>query len=221
MNDAGLPTAFNRPFREAVCVDTRAAYGLAAERIYSPENGWGALLFGIAVFLNLDRRFSARFVEGGPLRHVQTMRGPELRAGDQLRVRWKKVGFDLSPPGDVLRPSDVLVEMAQMNMSPQMSLSLDASPLLTWVIAHSGNAADGLLTIHLAAPHLSKDGRKVVAWRESVGIYDVRRPGVDFPDLEPPGLPEPSELPPMEIDFRPDAPSALDDEVEDTAQDVE
>lgn len=207
-----LPPILDRAFRDAVRHDTRASYGLAADRIYSPGDGWGPLMFALAVYYNLDRRFRTRYLGASPVRFAATMRGSELRGAD-IRIRWKKTGARLAAPGDVDRPSDVLFELAALNMASQPSL-LDQPTLSNWVIAHSGNPSDGLLTVHLAAPRLAGNGR-VVAWHESVAVFDARRPHLDFPDLEAPGLPEPMDLPELEIDFLPDAPENNIDEAAD------
>lgn len=214
MNASPLPSVFDRPFRDVVRQDARAAYGLAADRIYSPADGWGPLMFGLAIYFNLDRRFRARFLDGLPLRYTSTMRGPELRGAD-VRARWKKTGNRLSAPGEIAQPSDVLIELAALNMAVQPGL-LDQPDLTNWVIAHSGNPGDGLLTIHLAAPRLAGNGR-IVGWHESVAIFDARRPHLDLPDLEAPGLPEPIDMPELEIDFRLDAPRVIDGTADDEA----
>jgi hypothetical protein len=208
MDDASLPQVFDRLFRDAVRQDARAAYGLAADRIYSPSDGWGPLMFGLAIYFNLDQRFQARYLDGSPLRYVTSNQGPELRSAD-VRTRWKKTGSRLGAPGEVSRPSDVLIELAALNMAVQPGL-LDQPESTNWVIAHSGNPADGLLTVHLAAPRLAGNGR-IVGWHESVAIFDARRPHLDLPDIEAPGLPEPIDLPDLEIGFRPDAPQVIDE----------
>ncbi len=205
MADTTLPQAFDRAFRDALRQDTSAAYGLAADRIYSPENGWGALMYGLAIYFNLDHRLRARYENGSPMRYATTMQGSELRTTD-LRVRWKKTGARLTGPGEIHRPSDVLIELANENMAVQPTL-LDQPTLSNWVIAHSGNPSDGLLTIHLAAPRIA--GTRYIGWHQSVAIFDARRPQLDFPDLEAPGLPESMELPDLLIGFRSDAPAAL------------
>jgi hypothetical protein len=63
--------------------------------------------------------------------------------------------------------------------------------------------------MHVAAPRIAGNGR-VIGWSESVAIYDARRPHLDLPDLEAPGLPEPMDLPDLGLDFRKDAPASLD-----------
>src|SRR6185503_915261 len=134
----------------------------------------------------------------------------ELRAGSN-RVFWRKSGSRLAPPAAVDNPPERLIEMAMLNMAPQLSLGFDRPTHSNWVIAHSGNASDGLLTIHLAAPRLGADGSRVIGWLESVAIFDARRPSIDFPDSEAPGLPEATDLPDLELRFRPDAPADLDE----------
>jgi hypothetical protein len=210
MTTSALPSAFDRRFRDGVRYDTRAAYKLASERIWSPSDGFGPLLFGFAVYLNLDRRFSSRFAptSQASLKHTPTMRGPELR-GYGLRLRWNKTGSAIGQPDAVERPTSTLIEMAQLNMVPQLSMGLDEVPPVNWVLAHTGNAQDGLLAVHLAAPQLSRDGRSVVGWRECVPIFDVRRPDLDFPDLDTAGLPESVDLGELQIEYLAGVPASL------------
>jgi hypothetical protein len=210
MDVTPLPPAFDRSFRDAARQDLAAAYGLSAERLFSPSDGWGAMMFGLGVFYNVDRRFRERYRDHDLIRHVQTMRGPELRVSD-LRVIWRKTGSRLAPPDAVDRPSDRLIDMAMLNMAPQLSLGFERPVLTNWVIAHSGSPTDGLLTAHLAAPRIATDGRRIVAWIESVAIFDARRPGLDFPEMEAPGLPEAVDLPELDLEFRTDAPERIDE----------
>ena len=203
-----LPEEFNRAFRDAIRQDCRGAYQLAADRIWSPSDGWGPMMFGIAVYFNLDRRFQARFLAETGFRYVLGRRRPELQTAN-LRVSWNKTGAAVGSPGPIERPSGVLLELAIDNLLAQTTLFGASSPV-SWVIAHAGNAEDGLGSIHLAAPQYARNGR-VVGWQESVAIFDARRPELDLPDLAAPGLPEASPLVDFDISFRTDAPAAAPD----------
>ena len=205
-----LPARFDRDFRDALRAEAREAYALVGTHYYRPDHGADALIFGLMIFKNLDRRFAARFTNGSAFAYTPTIRGPELRDGT-LRVRWKKVGDSHSAPDDVERPSDVMIEMAEANLSPQLSLGLDAEPLRNWVIAHAGTPRDGLLTMHLAAPEMASNGKRVVAWRESIAIYSALDPAADFPEIAAPALPEAVELPELEVTFLPDEADAAAD----------
>jgi hypothetical protein len=212
MDDAlspSLPNDFDLSFRDAIRQDCRAAYGLAADRIYSPQDGWGAMMFGIAVYFNLDRRFQARFLGESRFRYVLGRRRPELQTGD-LRVSWNKTGAAVGAPGIIERPSGVLLELASENLMAQSTLFGAPDPV-SWVIAHAGTAENGLASIHLAAPQFARNGR-VVGWQESIAIFDARRPDLDFPDLAAPGLPEPAPLVEFGLAFRPDAPAVAPEE---------
>jgi hypothetical protein len=199
-----LPAIFDRAFRDAVRQDCRAAYQLSADRIFSPADGWGSMLFGVAIYFNLDARFRARFLEAAALRYVTGAKGPELRAADQ-RVRWNKTGSGIGAPSAMERPSGVMLELAEQNSAAQMSM-FETRGFINWVIAHAGNATDGLLSIHIAAPQLARNGL-VVGWLESIAIFDARHPDHDLPDVAAPGLPESVELLELELAFKADAPS--------------
>ncbi len=197
-----LPALFDSEFRDLVRVELSNAYELVGERYYNPGDGADALIFGLMVFKNIDRRFAARLGEGQPLKYVATMRGPELRGGG-LRVRWNKVGKALGWTDEVEHPSDTMFDMAAANMAVQQTLGFDRSPRMNWVIAHSGNPRDGLLTIHVAAPEMSEAG-SFVAWRQSVAIYSALDPAADFPIVGTPARPEPVDLPDLNLTFLPD-----------------
>jgi len=220
MSDATLPElpeVFDRAFRGAVRDDCRAAYTLAGDRIYSPGDGWGSMMFGIAIYFNLDRRFQTRFLNESRLRYVIGRRRPELQAAD-VRVYWNKTGSGVGAPAPMERPSGALLEMASENLAAQMSLFGAPDPV-SWVIAHAGNPDDGLASVHLAAPQFARNGT-IVGWQESVAIFDARRPDLDFPDLAAPGLPEAAPIPGYELEFRVDAPAAKNDEDAPAATDV-
>jgi hypothetical protein len=204
-----LPDVFDRQIRDAIRQDCRAAYALAADRIYSPSDGWGPMLFGVAIYFNLDSRFRERFGSESRLQYVLGTRRPELQAAD-VRVYWNKTGTSAGRPTLLERPSGALLEMAGQNLAVQMSMFGSSDPV-SWVIAHAGNPQDGLASIHIAAPQLARNGR-VVGWQQAVAIFDARRPDLDLPELAAPGLPEPTPLPDFDLSFRPDAPAGERDE---------
>lgn len=212
-----LPDDFDRLFRDGIRQDCRNAYQLAADRIWSPSDGWGPMMFGIAVYFNLDRRFQARFAAESRFRYVLGRRRPELQTAD-LRVSWNKTGAAAGAPGIIERPSGVLIELASENLLAQTTLFGSPDPV-SWVIAHAGNAEDGLASIHLAAPQYARNGR-VIGWQQSVAIFDARRPDIDFPDLAEPGLPEPTPVVDFDISFRTDAPAAAPEEEQPGAADA-
>lgn len=217
MHAAILPDEFDRTFRDAIRQDCHAAYQLAADRIWSPSDGWGPMLFGIAVYFNLDRRFQARFLAESGFRYVLGRHRPELQTAN-LRVSWNKTGAAVGSPGIIERPSGMLLELAGENLLAQTTLFGAPAPV-SWVIAHAGNAEDGLGSIHLAAPQYARNGR-VVAWQESIAIFDARRPELDLPDLAAPGLPEAMPLVDFDISFRTDAPVAAPSEEQPGAADA-
>src|SRR5437879_402601 len=123
-----LPDVFERQIRDAIRQDCRAAYALATDRIYSPSDGWGPMLFGIAIYFNLDKRFRERFDTESRLRYVLGTRRPELQTGD-VRVYWNKTGTSAGGPTFLDRPSGALLEMAGQNLAAQMSLFGSSEPV--------------------------------------------------------------------------------------------
>jgi len=85
-----------------------------------------------------------------------------------IRVYWNKTGMSAGGPTFLERPSGALLEMAGQNLAAQMSLFGSSDPV-SWVIAHAGNTQDGLASIHIAAPQLTRNGR-VVGWQQAVAI---------------------------------------------------
>lgn len=212
-----LPEVFDRLFRDGVREDCRAAYRLASDRIYSPGDGWGSMMFGIAIYFNLDTRFRARFLDQSRLRYVIGRRRPELQSAD-VRTYWNKTGTGVGTPPPMERPSGALLEMASENLAAQTSLFGAPDPV-SWVIAHAGNPDDGLASIHLAAPQLARNGT-IVGWQASFAIFDARRPDLDFPGLAAPGLPEAAPVPGYELEFHVNAPALERDEEPATSVDV-
>lgn len=212
MNPTLPPALDDRGFRDVIRFHTGEAYRFSAERIWSPADGMGALMFSLGVYFNVTERFSRVFDGTGPIIFKRTMRQAELRGTDGMRVRWNKTRTGGGTLDDVTRPSETLIELAIENLVSQLSLGLAADKPAHWIIAHSGNPVDGLLTMHLASPVTSNDNRRIVAWSEVVPIFDARHPDLDFPEIEAPGLPEPAELPGLDLRFRDEAGARIDPE---------
>ena len=205
MNEPALPPSFDRAFRDAVRLQVRGAYRFAAQNVWSPDDGIGPLMFSLGVYFNLTNRFSRIFDSTATLQFTPTMRQAELRGPGGMRVRWNKIGSLPGPLGEIARPSDTMLEMAETNYFSQLTLGFHADAPKHWIIAHAGTPAGGLATIHLAQPMTSKNERKIVGWAQAVPIFDAMRPDLDFPAIDIPGLPEPTELPGLDLRFRTDA----------------
>lgn len=209
-----LPHALSdRGFRDVIRFHTQEAYRFSAQRIWSPADGIGTLMFSLGVYFNVTERFSRIFGGTGPLVFKRTMRQAELGGPNGMRVRWNKTRTGGRTLDDVTRPSETLIELAIENLVSQLALGLAADKPAHWIIAHSGNPVDGLLTMHLASPVSSQDNRRIVAWSEVVPIFDARHPDLDFPEIEAPGLPEPAELPGLELRFREEAEARVQPEL--------
>lgn len=215
MNHPQCPGEFTRAVRAGIIDALRGAYA-EADEVYAPDRGRGDHLHALAVYhvacfqlrLNLEGLPGVFMVSRG--------QGPELRIGSR-NVRWNKVGR--CDAGDTIsnsfpRSSKVAAIMAAENsqiklFSDDMFDDPSGSPT-NWIIAHLGNARDGLMAIYLAAP-METDGVRVTAWREIIPIWSATEPDTEFPSAPTPGLPELIELDDLPIELIDEAPEDIGD----------
>jgi hypothetical protein len=215
MNPPQCPEEFTGPVRAGIIDAIRGAYA-EADEVYAPDRGRGDHLHALAVYHVACFRLRLN-LEGMPgVFVVSRGQGPELRIGSR-NVRWNKVGR--GDGGDTInnsfpRSSKVAAIMARENNQTKLfsddMFDDDTGSPTNWIIAHLGNARDGLMAIYFAAP-MATDGVRVTGWREIIPIWSAVEPDVEFPRAPAPGLPESIELDDLPIELIQTEPSELGD----------
>lgn len=192
MTEQRLPQPFDQQFRARIVQALRGAYR-EADEVYAPDRGRGDHLHSLAVYhvatFNLRRDLDG--VPGVSL--DDRGRGPELRVGPYA-LRWNKVGRgeDADGIGGAFprgsAAASVMAEKNQLRLFTDADLEL-AGFVPNWIIAHVGNAIDGLLAVYLASPISTVSGR-VTGWRDAVAIWSAAEPEAAFPSAPLPGLPD-------------------------------
>lgn len=214
MNAPERPEEFTGPVRAGIIDAIRGAYA-EADEVYAPDRGRGDHLHALAVYHVACFRLRLN-LEGMPgVFMVSRGQGPELRIGSR-NVRWNKVGR--GDGGDTInnsfpRSSKVAAIMAAENQQTKLfsddMFEQSGSPT-NWIIAHLGNARDGLMAIYLVAP-METDGVRVTGWREIIPIWSAVEPDTEFPTAPTPGLPESIELDDLPIELIETEPADLGD----------
>lgn len=200
------PVEFDGRVRAGIVDAIRSAYD-EADEVYAPDRGRGDHLHGLAVYHVASFLLRARFEEFPGVRFVSRGQGPELWVGP-YRLRWNKVGRGADgqsirgsfPRGS--RTAAFMAEQNQLRLFDETSFEVNGFPQ-NWVIAHMGNPIDHLVAIYLATP-IESDGRSVTGWRDIVPIWSAADPDAEFPTAPLPGLPEPVDLPDLELELRDD-----------------
>jgi hypothetical protein len=202
MEVATRPREFDERFIGTVRRVMRRAYLLARDH-YDPDNGVDGQIFAFAVYKIAARHFDNEIAEVPGAAVVWNSRGREIRIGEK-HLRWNKVGHSERDNIETSFPSRSrsAAIAADFNVE-QLALGLVDSDPTHWIIAHTGNAIEGLRTLYLAAPIESRNGQ-VTGWLRWIAIYDGQQPDEPYPALPEPGPiePQPADLGDFDLRLR-------------------
>jgi hypothetical protein len=201
MTASVLPLAFNPAVRAGIVSALHQAYDEAAA-IYAPDRGLGDRLHGWTVYEVLTHLFERDLAQIPGVYFARRRQGPEIDVG-ALRVRWNKVGR--GEAGEDIQSSfprgsraAAFMAIANQQMRLWADPTDDSVEPTNWIICHLGNPRDGLRAVYLAAP-IEVEGERVTGWRTATAIWSAADPLTEFPDAPPLGLPQPTDLPDLEI----------------------